>query len=205
MNGLKPFLMPETELPNFAPVALTPERVVETAMSVVGLPYDERATFVDWVNGKPRGYCNCWGLLLVVCERMGLIGPEFWRALQMQVARRGIAQTLRRLLSREMCRVAQSCAAPGDVLLFRWRGDSREWETEEAAIEGAFHHIGFLTACEPLPLGSMVHAAETAADLSGRVLHSPVAAHDWSQVHSVWRFPQLAAAQGARMEAKNDG
>ena len=193
--GTRPLRLVQTELPDFILVPLSPEAVVATAHALVGVPYNPKATFVEWVDGVPRGYCNCWGLLLVVCERLGLIDRDFWRALQIEIARRGVAQTLRRLLQQQMIRVDQDEARPSDVALFRWRGDGREWVGEEEAVEGAFHHIAFLTGTDPQPLGSMVHATETAADSSGQVLESPIMPHDWSQLHSVWRFPQLREAQ----------
>lgn len=192
MNGARPFRLPELEMPNFQDVSFTSRDVVEAATWLVGLPYSEKTTYVEWdEKGQPHGYCNCWGLLLVVCERLGLIGPEFWTWLHFSIARRGVAQALRRVLGHLMVRVENDDARRGDVLLFRWTGDFREWQTEEEAVQGAFHHIGFLTSHNLSFLGAMVHAVDTKADLSGHVLHSPIAPHDLSQLHSVWRFPQL--------------
>lgn len=138
--------------------------IVEAARGWIGTPYRHQASV------KGAG-CDCLGLLRGVWREV--LGPEpetpppyapDWD----EVAK---GELLRTAAARHLCERSGE-AAPGDVLLFRMRGDA------------VAKHLGILTATGPK--AAFVHA------MSGHgVLESPLSAPWARRVVGVFGFPNI--------------
>lgn len=169
-------------LPPFAPVQISRAAAVEAGRLFLGLPYDEKATFVCLdANGKMRGHMNCHGLFFAWAQQLGLVDAGVWRALQTAFSIAGVPAVLHAYMLRETREVAAPDA--GDWLLFRWKQASPLTLTEAGAIARGKHHVALLSDRAPLPCGSIIHAVDTSADAQGGVFETELAGRDASQIH----------------------
>ena len=100
-----------------APCSPKQEKIIATAKSWLGTPYHHQASL------KHIG-TDCLGLLRGVWRELYGHEPELPPPYSRDWAERKGAETLYQAASRHMAEVALSELLPGDVLLFRWRGDS---------------------------------------------------------------------------------
>lgn len=170
-------------LPDFAPVEISRRDAVEAARLFLGLPYDEKSTFVEFDGeGRALGHMNCHGLFFAWAQRLELVDAGIWRALQGAFSIAGVPAVLHAYMLRET-RAVEEGAAPGDWLLFRWRQASPFCATEAGAIVRAKHHVALLSDLSPAPLGSIIHAVDNDANGSGGVFEHDLAGHDFGQIH----------------------
>lgn len=169
-------------LPDFAPVPVSRVSAVETGRLFLGLPYNEKATFVSFDEaGRPRGHLNCHGLFFVWAQHLGLVDAGIWRALQTAFSVAGVPAVLHAYMLAQTREV--EIAAPGDWLLFRWRQASPTSHTEAGAILRSKHHVALLSDTAPLPYGTIIHAVDTDADAGGGVFEHDLMGHDQGQIH----------------------
>ena len=188
--------MKQIVLPDFAPVVITPDDVVNAARAFKGLRYRESGTWVEYdAAGNPtHGSTNCFGLLFLVAVRLGLVPDTIFRLLSVAAASEPLPFILMRFLDRNCVVVERDDLAPGDIAFFRWP----DAMPGQISLDRRRHHVGFFSGFEPLPCGSMVHALDTDANERGGVFETILQPDDARHIQRLYRIPQTVPSQTVR-------
>ena len=144
------------------------DAVVAVARRWIGTPYRHRAS-LEGVG------CDCLGLIRGIWREVYGAEPEDLPAYSADWAEAGRIETLAAAAGRHMTAVPLARAAPGDVILFRWRPDLPA------------KHAGILAAPD-----RFVHAYEGCA-----VVESPLGPWWRRRLAAAFAFPGLAEPTGA--------
>lgn len=158
---------------------VTREEFIAAARKYIGVPYVSGKAWVQEINGRMVGHCDCAGFPLLVIQRVGWLTADFPCDLPFTVFGRRRDAILHDMITMNMHLIPISDAQPGDIYFVRYPGTF--------AGDRGNRHFVIKSTFTPQPLGSIIHAW---CDLRGvgKVFEQRLTQVDFDCIKSAYRF-----------------
>lgn len=153
----------------FAPVQVPRADFVEAARRFIGVPYSAQNTCY-FGPGEARNRCDCTGLLLLAAREVGWLPPDFDCNLPPSAFEgQNRATSLKGLLSLNTSAVPKHEMQPGDVLMMRWKDETKD-TARHVALLSNLEPTKFIQACEDWAGHGKVHETFLDGDSNARIV-----------------------------------
>lgn len=152
---------------------------ISAARKYIGVPYVSGKAWVQEINGKMVGHCDCAGFPLLTIQRVGWLPADFPCDLPYTVFQRSRDDILHEMITTNMHIIPITDAKPGDIYFIRYPG------TYEG--DRGNRHFVIKSTFTPEPLGAIIHAW---CDLrgEGKVFEQRLTQVDRDCIKSAYRF-----------------